>query len=121
MNIRYFIAPALAVTLMALASTAALADDPTVDSTPFVVTHSRSEVKAEVRQARHAHQLLAAGELAGSAASNEPAPLLARATVKAEVLAARAHGELLPAGELAVATASQPRRLLAVTTLAAAR
>lgn len=120
MNTRYFIAPAIAATLMALASTAALADDPTIDTTPFVVTHSRGEVKAEVRQARKAHQLVAAGDI-GASNIGYPATVVARSSVKAEVLAARARGELLPAGELSVAVASQPRRTPQATTLAAVR
>lgn len=117
MNARHLII----ATLAALSTTAALADDPTIDTTPFVSTMSRSEVKAEVRQAVKAHTLVAAGEV-GTLGAAQPAALLARSAVKAEVLAARHRGELQPAGELDIASLQPARaRTLSFTTLAAAR
>jgi len=114
----------LAATLVALASSAALADDPTIDTTPFVSTLTRNEVKAEVRQALRDHTLVATGESYGYSV-NAPVSGLARSAVKAEVLAARNRGELQPAGEFDVASLPSARgthgRTLSVTTLAAAR
>lgn len=117
MNTRHLIAAALA----ALSTTAALADDPTIDTTPFVSTLSRSEVNAEVRQAAKAHTLVVAGELGGERLS-APVSTLTRSEVKADVLAARRRGELQPAGEIDVATLHpSTTRTLHFTTLAKAR
>ncbi|HSW03136.1 DUF4148 domain-containing protein [Aquabacterium sp.] len=117
MNARHLIA----ATLAALSTTAALADDPTLDTIPAGSTVSRSEVIAELRQAIQAHQLLAAGEIT-SYSVNAPTTVLPRSSVKAEVLAARSRGELQPAGEFELASL-QPTRTHArpVTTLAAVR
>jgi Cu2+-containing amine oxidase len=117
MNTRHLIA----ATLAALSTTAALADDPTIDTTPFVSSLSRSEVKAEVRQALKAHTLAAAGEL-GAERLATPVTTLTRSEVKAAVLAARSRGELQPAGEFDVATLHPSTgRTLSFTTLARAR
>jgi hypothetical protein len=63
-------------------------------------TTARSQVKADVRQARVDGQLRAAGEAESYAEARLPQGSdRARAEVKAEVLAARAAGELVPAGE----------------------
>jgi hypothetical protein len=63
-------------------------------------TLTRSQVKADVRQARIDGKLQAAGEGEPYALAQLPrASDRTRAEVKAEVLAARAAGELLPAGE----------------------
>jgi len=63
-------------------------------------TLARSDVKADVRQARIEGRLQAAGEgETYSLAQVSRASDRTRAEVKAEVLAARAAGELLPAGE----------------------
>ena len=111
----------IALSALALAGTAALADDITIDNTPFVSTRTRAEVKADVAQARAQGQLLAAGE------QNVVAPAatgtaLARATVKAEVLTARANGELIPAGEaLAAAHPTQAGKRITKTATLAAR
>ena len=107
--------------LAVLSAGAARADDPTIDNAEFISTRTRAELKAEVREARAARALMAAGER-GMA---EPAPsfsMVTRAAVKAEVLAARAQGELLHAGEVDVAM-QQPSRGLAksATTVAARR
>jgi hypothetical protein len=92
----------LALTAIAVAAGSAFADDITPDHTAQAVsTRSRAEVKAEVRQAAAAGQLLAAGEQ--DAAVPTESSTLARAQVKADVLAARARGELMPAGEQLVA------------------
>ena len=93
----------IALSALALAGTAVLADDITPEPAPFVSTRTRAELKAEVLQARARGELLAAGE-EESGATTPVRSTLARATVKAEVLQARANGELIPAGEqLAVA------------------
>jgi hypothetical protein len=90
----------IAFASIALAAGSALADDITPDfSQQALSTRSRAEVKAEVRQAAAAGQLLPAGEEDVSVPT-ERATSVARAQVKAEVLAARARGELIPAGEL---------------------
>ena len=117
MNTRHYFLPAIAATLLALSTTAALADDPTIDNTLFVSTQSRSEVKAELRQARKAHDLVAAGEL-GAIDDTHTSVQLARASVKAEVRLARVRGELAPAGEVDVASIKPTRRPLVITTLA---
>jgi hypothetical protein len=113
-------AAVLAAALLALSATAARADDPTIDTTPFVSTHSRAEVKSELRLARRAQELAVAGEL-GAATGDEAGHgslALARSTVKAEVRAARARGELAPAGEVDVASITRTPRVLTITTLA---
>jgi hypothetical protein len=93
----------IALASIALAAGSALADDITPDfSNQAVSTKSRAEVKAEVRQAAAAGQLLAAGEEDFGVPTTR-STTVARAQVKAEVLAARARGELMPAGELLVA------------------
>jgi hypothetical protein len=86
------------------ASGAALADDPTIDTTPFQTTLTRAQVKADVQVAQSLRQLQPAGER-DAAPSVVPSYALARSAVKAEVLAARANGTLLPAGELFDGTA----------------
>jgi hypothetical protein len=91
-------APVIAALLAVMSAGAAWADDPTIDNTEFVSTRTRAESKAEVRQARATHGLMAAGEQ-GMAEPGSMVSLVSRAAVKAEVLAARAHGELLQAGE----------------------
>ncbi|WP_284618124.1 DUF4148 domain-containing protein [Aquabacterium humicola] len=84
---------------VAFASGAALADDPTIDTTPFQSTMTRAQVKADVQVAHALHQLQPAGER-DAAPSVVPTYAVARSAVKAEVLAARAAGTLLPAGEV---------------------
>ena len=110
----------IALSALALAGTAALADDITIDNTPFVSTRTRAELKAEVLQARAQGQLLAAGE-ENVVAPEAGGTTLARATVKAQVLTARANGELIPAGEaLASAHPTHPtQRVTKSETLAA--
>ena len=61
---------------------------------------ARSQIKADVRQARADGELRAAGEAESYAEVKlTRASDRSRADVKAEVLAARAAGELTPAGE----------------------
>jgi len=79
-------AATLAATLM---STSALAESPTIDTTPFVSTLSRAEVRAEVLRARN--QVSAAGT-EWAMQLNDQKPLMAglsRAQVTAEYIAAR--------------------------------
>lgn len=93
----------IAFASIALAAGSVLADDITPDfSNQVASTRSRAEVKAEVRQAAAAGELLAAGEEAFGVPTVRSTSV-ARAQVKAEVLAARARGELIPAGELLAA------------------
>jgi hypothetical protein len=113
-------APVFAALLAALAAGAARADDPTIDNTEFVSTRTRTELKAEVREARVAHALMAAGEQGmGEPASS--VSLVSRAAVKAEVLAARAHGDLLHAGEVDVSMPQPSRGVAQVGITVAAR
>jgi hypothetical protein len=100
----------IALSALALAGTAALADDITIDNTPFVSTRSRAEVKADVQQARAHGELLAAGEGDAATSAERGTSTLARSAVKAEVLQARAGGQLLPAGER-LAAENLPRRV----------
>lgn len=95
MNTRHLIAAALA----ALSTTAALADDPTIDTARNHSTLSRSEVKAEVRQALKSGTLVQAGELNPQWAA-APASTLTRSEVKADVREALRSGTLVLAGEL---------------------
>lgn len=79
-------AATLAATLMA---SSALAETPTIDTTPFVSTRSRAEVQAEVLGARA--QVTAAGS-EWAMQRNEQQPLMAgltRAQVTAEYIAVR--------------------------------
>ena len=70
----------------------AMAMEPTVDNTPFVVTKSRAEVRAEVLAARQAGVVDFGGEVTAAPAQAAPAVALSRAEVRAEaVRAARAH------------------------------
>jgi hypothetical protein len=63
-------------------------------------TVARSEVQADVREARAAGELRPAGEAESyTTARVSRGYERSRAEVKAEVLAARASGELIPAGE----------------------
>ncbi|NRF66267.1 hypothetical protein HLB44_04655 [Aquincola sp. S2] len=112
----------LIATAVALASGAALADDPTLYSIP-ASTHSRADVKAEVLIARANHQLLPAGMSEGAPKSPSARPVfaLARSAVKADVLTARAEGGLLPAGEAADGAARASSRRAADTTTLARR
>ncbi len=88
-----------AASFIALAASAAMADDITVDTTAFVSQKSRADVIAEVQQARAQGTLLLAGEAL-------PLPVitaksdLTREAVRAQVRAANARHELLPAGEV---------------------
>jgi hypothetical protein len=94
----------IALSALALAGTAVLADDITPEPAPTVSTLTRAEVKAEVQQARARGELRPAGEEDVVVAAPPQRSTLTRAAVKAEVLQARANGELIPAGEqLAVA------------------
>lgn len=93
----------------AAAAGSVLADDITPDNTAAVAsTRSRASVASEVRQARAAGQLLAAGEVANSPSAAVPTTL-SRTSVKADVLAARSQDALMPAGELLVAEHAVPR------------
>ncbi|WP_158219838.1 DUF4148 domain-containing protein [Ideonella sp. A 288] len=88
----------ITLSLVAFASTAALADDITIDRSPFVSVTTRADVKAEVLQARTQGTLLAAGE-----ASRKEAPVqvaTSREAVRAEVRTANRTHTLLAAGEL---------------------
>jgi hypothetical protein len=79
-------AATLAATLM---SGNALAETPTIDTTPFISTRSRAEVQAEVLRARD--QVSAAGT-EWALQQNERRPLMAglsRSQVTAEYVAAR--------------------------------
>jgi len=60
---------------------------------------ARSEVKAQVLQARAAGQLRPAGEAVEPYFAVGAGPARSRDQVRAEVLQARASGELIPAGE----------------------
>jgi len=87
-----------AASFIALAASAAMADDITLDTARFVSQKSRAEVNAEVQQARTQGTLLAAGEalpVAEVAKSD-----LSREAVRTQVRAANARHELLPAGEV---------------------
>src|SRR5881409_3378669 len=86
----------IALSALALAGTAVLADDITPEPAPFVSTRTRAEVKAEVQQARARGELQPAGEEDVVVAAPQRSTLT-RAAVKAEVLQARANGELIPA------------------------
>lgn len=94
MNSRHLIAAALA----ALSTTAALADDPTIDNTRHTSTVSRAEVKAEVRQALKDHTLPVDGEF-GAQWTPAPTSTLSRAAVKEDVRQALKSGTLVVAGE----------------------
>jgi len=88
-----------AASFIALAASAAMADDITVDTAQFVSQKSRAEVIAEVQQARAQNTLLAAGEalpVQVLAAKSD----LTREAVRSQVRAANARHELLPAGEV---------------------
>jgi hypothetical protein len=88
----------IAASLIALATSAAFADDITLDKVPAGSTVTRSQVKADVLKARASGQLLSAGE----AYNGTPEPVgsnVARSEVKTGVLAARSNGQLLAAGE----------------------
>lgn len=111
------IVTSIVAVLAALSSTAALAETPTIDTTPFHAQRSRAEVKADVAIARAMNRLLPAGE-ADAPAPMLPTHALARADVKAEVLAARAAGTLLPAGELIDGVPRSTPRPLSFTSLA---
>jgi hypothetical protein len=87
-----------AASFIALAASAAMADDITVDATRFVSQKSRAEVNAEVQQARNQGTLLAAGEaLPVTAVAKSD---LTREAVRSQVRVANARHELLPAGEV---------------------
>ena len=88
----------ITLSLVAFASTAALADDITIDRSPFVSIATRADVKAEVLRARAQGTLLAAGELTPAAAPVQVA--MSRESVRAEVRAANRQHQLLAAGEL---------------------
>ena len=110
----------IALSALALAGTAVLADDITPEPAPFVSTRTRAELKAEVLQARARGELLAAGE--EEFVATPVRSTLARATVKAEVLQARTNGELIPAGEqLAAAHPVRRSQHAAADTLAQAQ
>lgn len=83
---------------ISLAAAGAMANDITIDNTPTESSVTRAQVKAEVRQARKAGELIAAGEAyqGGRVAYTSSA---ARSDVRAQFVAARAQGELLAAGE----------------------
>ncbi|TMG98419.1 MAG: DUF4148 domain-containing protein [Betaproteobacteria bacterium] len=109
----------IALSALALAGTAVLADDITPEPAPFVSTRTRAEVKAEVQQARARGELQPAGEEDVVVAAPQRSTLT-RAAVKAEVLQARANGELIPAGEQ-LAVAHPVQRARAADTLAQVR
>lgn len=88
----------ITLSLVAFASTAALADDITIDRSPFVSVATRADVKAGVLQARGQGTLLAAGERSPMAAPAQVAT--SRESVRAEVRAANRTHALLAAGEL---------------------
>ena len=113
-------APVFAALLAMLSAGAARADDPTIDNTEFISTRTRAELKAEVREARTAHALMAAGEQ-GMGESASRVSMVSRSAVKAEVLAARAHGELLHAGEVDVSMPQPSRGFAQAGTTVAAR
>jgi hypothetical protein len=107
----------LAATVLALGASAAMAESPTVDTTPFQATRTRAEVKADVLVAAATRSLQPAGE-AEAAPSLVPVYSVARADVKAEVLSARAAGTLLAAGELIDGPRTTPARTLSLTRFA---
>jgi len=80
---------AAAALAAALTSTAALAESPTIDTTPFVSTLSRAEVRADLQRARG--QVSAAG-IEWDLQMNDRQPMMSgmsRAQVTAEYIAAR--------------------------------
>jgi hypothetical protein len=87
-----------AASFIALAASAAMADDITVDTARFVSQKSRAEVTAEVLQARAQGTLQAAGD--GQAVAIVAKSDLSREAVRSQVRAANARHELLPAGEV---------------------
>jgi Domain of unknown function (DUF4148) len=84
-------------TLIALASSVALADDITIDTVQHKSLKSRADVTAEVVAARAQGQLFTGGEVlpAARAISSK-----SRDAVRAEVVAARAAGKLYVGGEM---------------------
>lgn len=89
-----------AASFIAFAATAALADDITIDHTPFVPTLTRAQVEAQVAQARAHGESLDRGDDYQAKLELQSKSSLTRATVRAETLAAIARGELPRAGEL---------------------
>jgi Domain of unknown function (DUF4148) len=83
--------------LIALASSAALADDITIDPVQHQSLKTRAEVKAEVMAARASGELFAGGEVLPVARA---VSLKSREAVRAEVVAARAAGTLQHGGEV---------------------
>jgi hypothetical protein len=110
----------IALSALAVAASAALADDPTPEPKLTVSTLTRAEVKGDVLQARARGELLAAGEEELVAAAPVRSTL-SRAAVKAEVLQARANGELIPAGEALAAAHPGGRAPRTADTFAQAR
>ncbi len=89
-----------AASFIAFAATAALADDITIDHTPFVPTLTRAQVEAQVAQARAHGESLDRGDAYQANRELPSKSTLSRATVRAETIAAMARGELAHAGEL---------------------
>jgi len=80
MNVKQLIA----LSALAFAGTAAMADDITIANDSFVAQKSRAEVRAEVVQARAAGTLQAAGEV-DTGVSTATASTLTREQVRAEL------------------------------------
>lgn len=87
----------LATTLIALAGTAAWADDIGIDASRFEPTRARADVRSEVQVARSEGRLLPAGERSADAVA--VVSLQPRAAVRSQVREANARHELMPAGE----------------------
>ena len=108
-------AATLAATLMA---SSALAETPTIDTTPFVSSRSRAEVQAKVLGARS--QVTAAG-IEWAMQRNEQQPLMAslsRAQVTAEYIAAREQVHAMNAEDSGSNHFAQSRARSTGTTLA---
>lgn len=88
-----------AASFIALVGSAAMADDISLDTTPFVSQKTRAEVRAEVMQAAAQGTLLVNGD-ARDSLPVATTSAVQRADVRAQVRAAIARHELLPAGEV---------------------
>ena len=78
---------------------------------------TRSEVKAQVLQARAQGALRRAGEAVEPFSAITSGPARSRDEVRAEVLQARANGELIPAGEAVAPFETPTRSILARSTV----
>ena|ERR1700754_1136751 len=90
----------LSVSLIALASSAAMADGGDIGVSNDNPPVTRSQVRQSVLAARAAGELLPAGDAADYPREQVSAPsTLTRSEVRHEVIEARAAGELIPAGD----------------------